>query len=319
MSSDPSQTPPVHHYQHDPERTELERVISAFQKRIEPYFNQLLIGVVVLAVAAAVGIYWSRASRAVSTVGWKEFAAAKTPSEFQELAEKYSTAPVANWALLEAGRRYSAEGLQTALTNREASDESLASARSAFRALLDKGNKVPAEIREEALFGLAVTLEGLAGENIDEAITAYKALQTEFPQSRHAQWVAARLKELEKPDAQEFYAWFRQQNIKQEDRPLPRDLQLPGFPLPPPADGQMLPDLSLFPPPPADPLETPAEGTSPPAPAPPADAPTSETPAAEPATPEAPPSVPETTPEPATPESTPPAAEAAEESSTGNQ
>lgn len=239
MSTDTPQAPPEHHFQHDPEKTELEKVLHTGAKSLEPYFNQILIGVVLVAVVIAGLIYWSRSTGAISPEGWKDFASYQAPSDFKALAEKHPDTAVAHWALLEAGRRYTAEGLQQAMVNRAASDESLGEARTALKKLLDQGNAVPVEIREEALFSLANCLEALAGENIDEAINAYKTLTTEFPESRHRKWAEARMKALEAPGAKDFYVWFREQNPSPQDRKLPSDLlnslgpALPPVPVPP--------------------------------------------------------------------------------------
>ncbi|MCA8991656.1 MAG: tetratricopeptide repeat protein [Planctomycetaceae bacterium] len=278
MSTDSPPTAPEHHYQHDPERTELEKLLHSGSKSLEPYFNYIIAGVVIVAVVLAGWIYMSRSSNYISTEGWDEFATFETPADFQSLADKHPDAPVANWALLEAGRLYTSEGMAEALTNREASDESLGEAKAAFNKILDKGNAVPAEIREEALFGLANCLEALSGDNTSEAVEAYETLLSEFDNSRHKKWAEARVKELQKEETKDFYVWFREQDPSPADRLLPRDLLPPGHPMlpPPPSDGGSLipppPSSDSVPPPPSGTTEEgtkpepPAEGTEPAAP-----------------------------------------------------
>lgn len=264
MSTDSPPTAPEHHYQHDPERTELEKLLHTGSKSLEPYFNYIIGGVVVAAVVLAGWIYMSRSSNYISTEGWDDFATYETPADFQSLAEKHPDAPVANWALLEAGRLYTAEGMAEALTSREASDESLLEAKAAFGKILDKGNAVPAEIREEALFGLANCLEALSGDNTSEAVEAYETLLSEFDKTRHKEWAEARIKELQKEETKDFYVWFREQDPSPQDRLLPRDMLPPGHPmLPPPPSG----GGSLIPPPPSgDAVPPPPTGTAPPLP-----------------------------------------------------
>ncbi len=269
-----------HHFQHDPDKTELEKVLNVSLDKIEPYSSQLLVAFVAIALLFGGWIYMSRTSGQVSTVGWKEFASTTAPSDFKAIAEKHPNAPVATWALLQAARGYTSEGLQQALTNREASDESLGEARDAYKQLLDRGQKVPPEAREEALFGMATCLEALSGADTSEAVAAYETLLKEFPQTRHRRWADRRIAILKQPQTEAFYAWFRKQNPTPDDRPLPKDLMhgggidLPGFEIPT-GTGSSKPAMSDAPggsaaPFPEDaPDKTPASAT-PPAPALPA-------------------------------------------------
>lgn len=247
-TSDDPNAPPEHHYHHEAEKTELEKWLTSLGKKLKPYANQILLGVIALVVVCVTVVFISNSSKSGSAEQWEKFVGYSAPEDFSALAEKDSDSAVGAWALLQAGKGYLQEGMTNALSNREVSDTRLNEAVEAFEKLL-KNSNAPAKAREEALFGLGTAREVLAGGDPAPATEAYQKLLKEFPESIHKPWVEQRIKVLEETPTQEFYAWFRKQDPKPSDRQLPSDL-LNNLPEPPEtSDLDLLSDPSLILPP----------------------------------------------------------------------
>lgn len=230
------------HFSHHGDETELEKFLGRTLSKIEPYSNQILLGFLIATVVAVGIVMVVRGQRATSSAGWTAYAACRAPDDYAQVAKDFSGTPVGNWASLQAARGFLEEGLQFALTNRTASDDRLNQAKEEFEKLLATSGVAP-EIREESLNGLAASLETLSGDSTDEAIAAYEALISEFPESQHRRWAEHRIEELKAGSTKQFYAWFRQQNPQPTDRPLPQDTA-PSSSSTPPMDSS-LPELPL--------------------------------------------------------------------------
>jgi len=291
---------------HQLAQNDLQVGINRWLDRIEPYSNHILGGVVAITIAAVALILWFRSSTSTSEAGWSQIASARSVDALLQVADDNPGTAAANWARLQAARQAYSTGIETALTDRKSSDESLKQAKDLYDELL-KTRTTP-ELREEALKGMGLTLESTSGGDVAEAIKAYELLIKEFPQSTFRDYAAHRVEELKNPQAGEFYAWFRKQNPKPAERPLPNDgkpasdsaLSVPALPeldmkadttpAAPKADNAA-PALPAVPPtdgkaPPTTPPATPpAEPATPAAPLPTPDAPKATTPMP---TPEAP-------------------------------
>jgi len=268
---------------HQLAQNDLQVGLNRWLDRIEPYSNHILGGIVVATIVAVGLIWWSRSSSANSEAGWGQIASARSADELLQVAEDNSGTAAGNWAMLQAARQSYTTGIETALTDRKSSDESLKQAKDLFDRLL-KANTTP-ELREEALKGMGLTLEATSGSDVGEAVKAYETLIKEFPESTFRDYAAYRIEELKDPQAGEFYAWFRKQNPKPAPRPEPNDGKRPvegALNVPP------LPEIDLK----ADPkaTEPKADASSPALPAVPATDGKSA-----PATPATPPAEPSTT------------------------
>lgn len=245
------------HYHHDHQQTELKKALDRGLRKIEPYTNQILIVLLALTIVTVIGIFWFRSARVQDAQAWSEFANSRAPEDFLALADRHGNSSVGQWSRLQAGRMFLDEGLTQALTNRDASDESLEQARAAFDSLLQNSDN--RDIRAAALYGMATALEALSDGDNGPAIEAYRKLSQDFPESQNALWAAARARELESESASQFYVWFRQQRPKPADRPAPRDFSIPSddlpFDLQFPPGGESMPDLP--------PLSDSLPGTSP--------------------------------------------------------
>ena len=271
-SNDPQE--PEYHYHHEAEKTELEKWLRNGAKKVEPYTNQILMGVIALAVVAAIAIYALRTGSATETAAWQSFFSADSPEAYLKVAENYPDGEVAVWASLKAGRLHLDEGLGAVLTDRDKSDKSLTKAKHAFTTVLNhsQANDVA---KSDAIYGLATALEVLSGDDLTQAIEQYQRLVENYPKSDHVSWAEKRIEELNKASAKDFYAWFRQQNPNPEERPLPSDLdrmKMPGTDLIPdpdesgivPASGVGPENTKTVP----DTVESAPDGTNPPLEAP---------------------------------------------------
>ena len=244
------------------------------------YGNYVLIGFLALCLVIAAAIYFLNFSDAQASAGWGEFRASGTAEDFENIAEDYSGTVVGAWARLQQAERHLQSGIRLLFTDRPAARDDLTQAREAFDEVL-ANQSAPPQVRERALYGLARSLEALAGvqgdegekpaATLDEAIAAYEQLLKEFERTLYRPAAEERIADLKKQSTQQFYAWFQQQNPRPGDRRLPQD-GLPGghpplgdlFPgMPgddvapprPPADGTELPGPFSPTPPTADPRE----------------------------------------------------------------
>ena len=229
------------HYHHEAERTELEKWLRTGAKRLEPYSNQILAGVIAVTVVAAIAIYWARSTGGSQQESWNSFINAEAPEDYLEVAENFPNGESAAWAKLQAGRLFLNQGLNTALSNRDSSDKSLTQAKEAFAGVLDHPKATKAA-KSHAVYGLATTLEVLSGDDLSLAIEQYQRLVESYPESEHVAWAEQRIQELKRDSVVEFYAWFRKQKPSPDDRRLPSDFQIP------PGFESSMPDLNLIPP-----------------------------------------------------------------------
>ncbi|MBT6155829.1 MAG: hypothetical protein HOL01_12725 [Planctomycetaceae bacterium] len=303
---------------HELKSNELEKLSA----RLQPIFDQYGMHIV-LAISAAIAIgaaamFWNRTSSAEKTAGWTELRAAVTArsaEKFLEVAEDetLSKKPVSAWAHLRAAERYLETGIQQSLENREGERglvSDLDEARKNFDLALEAA-PAKSNLQERALYGLGRCLETMAGVNqrtdaansetadlLAEAVKAYEKLLSEYPDSAYNQkrYEEEELGNLERhrdflksEKASIFYAWFRTQNPKPEDRRSPLDGMPTDHPpfgsgpvtLPPIPEGLRLldDDAEAGPEFPGTEQETPEGESSGTAPAPKPSAPVSKTPA----------------------------------------
>ncbi len=249
-------------HRHELAENDLSKVLARWIQRLDEQQNTILSVAVVLALIAAAMIYWTRTSRNERANGWAQLTASSTPEDFITIAESYPGDTIGDWARLRAGDLSLQEGVRLSISDRPASVTRLEQARESYAALTGAG-KLPA-IREQAMNGLAVTLEALSNGDTEPAITAYEELLTAFPNSRFKKWADDRIAVLKTGSTQDFYTWFHSQNPQPADMPLPQDRSNGSSPL-----DSLLPDLGAgdlkfsdepFEPPMADDSEIPADG-----------------------------------------------------------
>lgn len=208
-------------HRHELAENDLSKLLGRWMEKFDEHANTILVGMVVVALFAAGLIYWTRTNENQLASGWTELAAATSAEDFANVADAFAGSPVAPWARLRAANGFLHEGIRLSLSDRPASNDRLEQARAAFESLIAPGQPPP--VREQALLGLAVTTESLSDGDTEPAIAAYQQLLSEFPESRFREFANARIESLKTGSAQEFYAWFRQQNPKPADLPVPKD------------------------------------------------------------------------------------------------
>lgn len=239
-------------HRHELAENDLGKVLNRWLQKIEPHANKILLAALVLTVVVVAAVYGMKSASVSQSAGFTELAKASTAAEFQNVADDFPDSLVGTWARLRSAEEFLEEGIRLSVTNRSGSNDSLESARAAFDKVL-KTKDVPLEVREKALYGMAVCLESLSDGETTAAVEVYETLLREFPDTRYKYLAEGRIAALKTGRAQQFYAWFRQQNPKPEDRPKPRDFPSDLFGLNPPESPQPpagSDDASGLPPPP---------------------------------------------------------------------
>jgi tetratricopeptide (TPR) repeat protein len=232
-------------HRHELAENDLSKLITRGLQKIEPYHNYILAGMLVITVAVLSVVMLTRSSSAERSAGFAELVTCKTADDYLNVAEQFDGEVSGNWARLRAGEEFLHEGIRLSVSDRTQSTDRLEEAQECFDKLL-QNKSVGSQVREKALYGMAMTLESL-GEDTEKAISAYQALIDEFSDSRYRPMAEDRIDVLKTGRAQQFYAWFEAQHPSPEDRPLPRDMpdfgssfgtqpeeQIGGLPPPPP-------------------------------------------------------------------------------------
>ncbi len=219
-------------HRHELKTNELERIASEWGHTAEHYVqdNWMLLAVAVVAIAIGAGglVYWRSSSGVAGQQGWREFASANKASDFGNIADKFPGTAAGSWARLMEGEIELSSGVRSSFTDRAAGRSDLKKAQENFEKLIaDKAT--PSDVMERALFGLARAKEALPDKNLgpskidDAAIEIYQRLLTEFPITIYKDYAESRIAALKTGTAQDFYAWFEQQNPKPADREMPKD------------------------------------------------------------------------------------------------
>lgn len=239
-------------HRHELAENDLGKILNRWLQKIEPHSNKILLAALALTVVIVAVVYGMKSASVGKSAGFTELAKASTAAEFQNVADDFPDSLVGTWARLRSAEEFLDEGIRLSITNRSGSDDSLNNAREAFDKVL-KSKSVPPEVREKALYGMGVCLESLSDGDTTAAVDVYETLLREFPETRFKYLAEGRIAALKTSRAQQFYAWFRQQNPKPEDRPKPRDFPSDLFGLTPPEPPQppaTTDDASGLPPPP---------------------------------------------------------------------
>jgi hypothetical protein len=210
---DEPQTPPRHLYEHDqptvvhhPEEdmTILGRWLSRGLEK-GPIFWLFLVGSVLAFVAIVAFGNLLTTSQGGDVKAWDELAAAKTPEERIEIAKSFAGTQAAQWGLLQAANDLYLQGFGDLPNNREAALPRLRKALDLYQQVAKETPSTKPAARIAAL-GVARTLE--ARNELAEAINQYKAVVSRFPDSLEADQAAEILKDLQRPDAADFYKQF---------------------------------------------------------------------------------------------------------------
>lgn len=218
---------------------DLQKLTAHAGEYWDRYGNYVLVGLLAAALIAAATIFLLRRQEASATLGWGEFRAAATAEHFANVADDHPGTAVGAWARLQEAESHLFSGSRLLFSDRPAARDDLTQARNAFDEVLSN-QSAPPQVRERALYGLARTLEALAGvqaeerespaATLDEAVAAYEQLLKEFERTLYRRPAEERIAQLKRPSTQEFYAWFLTQNPRPADRQMPQDGLPPGHP-----------------------------------------------------------------------------------------
>src|SRR6185436_18062115 len=146
-------------HRHDLQTNELGRFAEKFAASAGEFYesrgNQLLIGIVVVALAASALIYRTKTNRHAEAAAWADLANANQAEGFATVAQAHAGTNAARWARVHEGEYRLNEGVQLAFTNVESADKELKLAKKALQTIVDEKG-APRELRERAQFALAL-------------------------------------------------------------------------------------------------------------------------------------------------------------------
>jgi hypothetical protein len=211
-----------------------------------PKFWVLLGGVTLAFVVIGMVVQGLLAGGEVVDAAWEQVMLAEKPDDFLKAAE--TPGPARSWAYLQAAEARYQEALQNLPANRDAALPLLTRAYDLFEKAYEtapeaKGKDQDAPERRLAKMGMARTRES-RGE-LDEAITLYKEIARDWPDSDEGIQAKRLVAELQKPENQKFYKDFAA--FKPESFTLPpRGRSLLDLPAThPPLNGPMIPAPGL--------------------------------------------------------------------------
>lgn len=240
-------------HRHQLQQNDLGQLALKAKPWLERYGVPVLIGVVVVLVVVIGVTVWLNTQSASRSEAWTQLSTAQTVDEYGKVADEFPDTLAGAWAQLRMGELSLETGVAALFTDRELALKDLETAKKEFEKVLATKVDLPDNVRERAMYGLAQTMEALCDGDTATVVAAYQALLSRFPSSILKPQVEERIKELEKPGAREFYAWFHKQNPKPPELPRPQDGAKPGASTTPAGDPFALP-----------PAATDSESTTPP-------------------------------------------------------
>lgn len=222
---------------------ELEKLATALGKFFEQHGKKVLAGLAGAAVIAGVAYFvvsrWGRGEeRATEQLNLvflpvKDRSAAGPLRIPQPSAESFlSIADNPDWAnstlsvlaRLRGAELELQEALELYFTDRRAGQSELKKVQENFQQILQHED-LPNWVRERTLYGLAVTTESLSDGETAAAITAYRKLLKEFPDTPFKEVAEQRIRALHWEPVKEFYAFLATEERRPADRPSPTDLR----------------------------------------------------------------------------------------------
>ena len=220
-------------HRHELAENDLARILMGWSEKLSSYRGPIVAGLVAIVVIAIGASVMRSQSAAATKEAWQKLSSAQIPENFGAVADDYPGTEVAAWAKVNEGRLYLREGIREAFTDKETSTTALESARKAFEVALESA-AAPPEVRERALYGLAIYTESVSDGDTSKAVAAYKRLVSEFPDAASRKYAESRIEALESEKGQEFYAWFSEQEPKREAPASPLDSGARDSTIPPP-------------------------------------------------------------------------------------
>ncbi len=170
---------------------------------IRPYQTTVL-GIVLLAILlGTVGVLLLNQYTGQTAKAWQQIFS-PDPTAWSGLAEKQPTTPVGATAGVLSGDACLLEATETRFMNQATANRQLGNAMEFYERVKEKA-PTPM-LREQAAIGLARALETQG--KVDEAITAYEAVESQWPQGAYAEYAAIRVADLRTTATMEFFDKF---------------------------------------------------------------------------------------------------------------
>lgn len=248
---------------HNLQKNELSKIAGKATAFYDGHQNTILWGFVVVLLGLAAWIYLTRSAQVSAASAWTSVQTAGSPADYLDVATQFPKSRAGVVSKLQAALAWLNMGVKDAFNNREQANIYLKDAKSAFDELVGQAN-LEKSVREQALYGLAQTLESISSGDTEAAVKAYQQLLAEFPETIFKEKAESRIKDLKRPETQDFLAWYQKQNPKPPEPEKPKDGQAPGAKVGAPKPDGEVGGLGLPAPPPVG-GESPATGSPEPA------------------------------------------------------
>jgi tetratricopeptide (TPR) repeat protein len=214
---------------HQLEQNELADGVLRLSNKVRPYVPYFLIAIVVVAGASVAYAYWTNAQQQRQEEAWQSFFAAMNenqPDSYETLVARYPDAKVVPYAKLRIADLKFERGKKSLINDRTQALGLIDEAIGLYEALTASSSL---DVQEQAMYcqGLATESKGALGE----ARSVYERVTTNFPNTIWAARAAERIRQIDTPQAKQFYATLS------EFKPIPATTDLPPLdnsPVPPP-------------------------------------------------------------------------------------
>ena len=210
-----------HELQENELATWLGQVIHTYQ-----HYLRAALGVIILAALGLMAsAYMNNRSKQTQEAAWSAyFEALSTPESnaLKKVAETYSGTEAGGWALQSAGDFGLEQGIRELFRDKQQAAERLKGAEEAYEAVIASYQE-PMLVKR-AMLGLAKAQE--SQQNLDGAKQNYEEIVNRWGADQEDQVVLiakSRLESINSPNAEQWYAWFAQQE------PPTSPLDDPGF------------------------------------------------------------------------------------------
>lgn len=233
---------------HELQQNYLADLLGTQLRKIENYTKLIAVVIVAVVVAAvAWGLYRSAevGARSDATLELLQNVGSGDPEGLGQVGERYPGTPAGALAKLYQADVLLANGIAAQFNDREEAQTQLTDALKRYSEVAAASTDTL--VRSRANFGIARTQESLG--QVDKAIEAYKTVVSIGESEAMIKAAQHRIEALQKPETQEFLAWFERQDFRPADPALPPSM---------PSGGSLpdIPDLDL---PEVSPLNIPAE------------------------------------------------------------
>ncbi len=216
-------------HRHELKTSELGRLLERVRPFFDQYSNHIIAVLVLLLIAAIVWTSYSSQAISARSEGWDQWAKANNAEDYGNLADKYPNDDVGVWAKLVESEFLLRSGIRQSFVNRDAGNSDTKAALEGFESLLARENIADNyhDVHVRALFGMARALETRNDGKTDSVVAAYEKLSQacagDPTYAEYKKMADERVKALKEEPVQDFYAWFKAQNPKPEDRKDPLD------------------------------------------------------------------------------------------------